>query len=656
MYSNACEDYGSVNLLFDFDLSDPTFDYEVTIGMIGSSEVYNILDVVNFDSYVISSDYKSVTLDISNSATEDLCALVRLKLVDFDSGYNEAYDLNISVKRGSLTEFDNDLQPQNSNIPMEYYNVIDTDTDISDFYLFPPSGCTGFGSKGFYIKDNLNIDLDFCLEYSNNQNIPIQGNDNFVFGIGGSVTVKDGYTFTAENAYLALCPNLTGEWESIIIEDGATLIAENSTIKNAEKAVKVKDGGTVDLIDNTFTDNWTGIEIDKSVQIDQFDANIFESNIIGVEILRGQIIDLFPLDVTKPNQFIENNVGIQVKELCYNCIIKDNLFDENTYAAINGWQANFFAENNTIDDSPFGIKNNRDLGSLFKLNKIDGVDYGINLTRSFFGPDIINNEITAKNHGIYSLFVSGMEISGFNDILATAQVQTLENNGVGINIGRANKILNNFIDVANTKSAINLNGVRQATASGNVINLLTSNSTTGIGVDASYLQTHLDDNSITTTSSSESFGIKTDNSSDILSTCNTLTGVEDALRSDNNSMEVSFKGNTLSNFTRGVHLNHSSIGIQEHYGNIFSTTGTFGIDANNSDMSVEEQNGSIFWVDSDIDLDFSLTIRYLPRWLKMKMMEGLLSIVLKIILVIMALISSLTSVTLLRESRKTLKV
>ena len=101
---------------------------------------------------------------------------------------------------------------------------------------------------------------------------------------GRSIIVRTGNTLTLINTDLYACDTLA---YGIIVEPGATLIAEGCNFSDSRFAIDAKPGAILHLVNNVFSDNYIGLNLDmssgspglRSVSFDSMANNLIKSDL-----------------------------------------------------------------------------------------------------------------------------------------------------------------------------------------------------------------------------------------------------------------------------------------------------------------------------------------------------------------------------------------
>jgi len=109
---------------------------------------------------------------------------------------------------------------------------------------------------------------------------------------GAEIVVQSGVTLTLDKVVMFSCDQL---WESIIVEDGGTLLVNNSLIEDGTRAILAEPNATVKVTNSTFSDNLVGvstpsgsISASNNTQI-ELSGNTFETSSEGLKApFKGQ--------------------------------------------------------------------------------------------------------------------------------------------------------------------------------------------------------------------------------------------------------------------------------------------------------------------------------------------------------------------------------
>ncbi|MEL6864714.1 MAG: T9SS type A sorting domain-containing protein [Bacteroidota bacterium] len=147
---------------------------------------------------------------------------------------------------------------------------------ISPPLVFSPISCTGVPTQASFrhyeIDGELVVDVEeYCF-------------NNYVIKMlpGSKITVKNGSQLTIKNnSRLFACNEM---WEGIIVEDGASLVVEESTIEDANIAIHAQDGASVSITNSTFIRNFMGVYSGPSVTMLNF-GECFNNQFLGGTLL-----------------------------------------------------------------------------------------------------------------------------------------------------------------------------------------------------------------------------------------------------------------------------------------------------------------------------------------------------------------------------------
>jgi len=122
--------------------------------------------------------------------------------------------------------------------------------DDSWLFKFQSPSVSANRSVTIILDGTLNVDVDYTLGQNN-------GSISTLTLLGDSrINVKSGNTLRIREVEIAGCLTL---WDAIVVEDGATLILEETVLTNGENAVRVEDGGNLIVRNAEFKGNHVGI-------------------------------------------------------------------------------------------------------------------------------------------------------------------------------------------------------------------------------------------------------------------------------------------------------------------------------------------------------------------------------------------------------------
>lgn len=144
---------------------------------------------------------------------------------------------------------------------------------VTGLSIMDPDPCDGSPPllSVYELSGQLNIDLPSYCFY------------NYLFKMnpGAKIVVKSGSELTINNGTRIFgCDYL---WQSIEVEEGATLVIDNSTIEDAYTAVYAYGGGNLSITNSTFNRNFAGVLVDgpipyypENTTFDAFYGNTFD--------------------------------------------------------------------------------------------------------------------------------------------------------------------------------------------------------------------------------------------------------------------------------------------------------------------------------------------------------------------------------------------
>jgi phage gp45-like len=144
------------------------------------------------------------------------------------------------------------------------------------------------GIQRVFIDGTLIFDQDFCFIGPTNL-----GDTEIYMAPGAEIVVQSGVTLTLDQVVMFSCDQL---WESIIVEDGGTLLVNNSLIEDGTRAILAEPNATVKVTNSTFSDNFVGvstpsgsISASNNTQI-ELSGNTFETSSEGLKApFKGQL-------------------------------------------------------------------------------------------------------------------------------------------------------------------------------------------------------------------------------------------------------------------------------------------------------------------------------------------------------------------------------
>ena len=116
--------------------------------------------------------------------------------------------------------------------------------------------------RPIFVRGDLEIDIDYCFrnpgqKFEWDHPLPTElGNSSHSYiymDPDARIIVKSGNSLTISGGIILSCNTL---WNSIIVEDGASLTIRNSYIRDGIHAIKVHEGGTVNVSNNIFDGNF----------------------------------------------------------------------------------------------------------------------------------------------------------------------------------------------------------------------------------------------------------------------------------------------------------------------------------------------------------------------------------------------------------------
>jgi hypothetical protein len=499
----------------------------------------------------------------------------------------------------------------NSTKPQVVLGGLLSVTGSSSFNNNMPITANNGGYQNWLVNSDLNIDMSLFAN-------PPQGFPHLKIMMqpGVKITVSNAATFTMREADLIGCDFLH---EGILVNSGATLDMNKSSILDANTALTVQNTGTASVNRSRFTNNYRGILLDGKLGISnppilaQVDLNTFDRV--------GAMKKMF-IGTTNTTSY-----GITAKNAAPISLIA-NFFDNVTdgilldHTDLYGQQNNFknlsigvtskYSVSLILDADLTRISKNRftNVGVGIMVNKVHNVTaYKTKMTNVNRGIIIANckgslvkleiNSIYAKRTGILGLinprFDVFSKISG--NIIEIDGSSAGFTNGKGISLTSAHEYLNianNDVSVINGNAGIQGNGLKGVNIYSNTVKIANSNLT---NVDCVKLEntfeTYVGCNSLDRSFASHDHdvansitrGIYSSAGTSNLITCNTVNDLGFGMLFNDAAMDIIVQGNNFGNLFHGLEMSKNSfIGPQFEQG-----TGTgFG---NTWENNTESPNG-----------------------------------------------------------------
>ncbi len=449
-----------------------------------------------------------------------------------------------------------------------------------------------------YTEKNIHLEENALLIF--NDLLPTFYQDiDFFMDHGSKIKVQSGSTLYLINCDFRGCGSI---WESIEVENGATLIIDHNTnhnpirrtsIEDANKGISVSPGGFIEILNSDFYENNVDVEIfsteefttssgfvnnrflgsTKGIYISgvlnnlfTFRDNFFEFNNYGVHVEETE--DMVNLECPENNKniFEKCNIGIQTNfgkvRIANTKFIQNEigikLFDNHGLSEIENNNIGYNVTGISSTSSPF-IANDNSIG----VNNGKGAD-GILITGDQRGTEIFENWIYAKNHGILSMFTKDVNIHDNHDINVESN-PALNTSGIYLFFAN-NNVEFNSITTNMADAGIWLNGnswIGEASINNNLVRSDSGFDTDGIRMEGTHFA-NINSNILT---GQLKHGISIINSTSNNFECNISKGIEIGMNISVNSAVQTIRGN---DFHGQVDLYTESIlGVQEHHGNRF---------------------------------------------------------------------------------------
>ncbi len=441
------------------------------------------------------------------------------------------------------------------------------------------------------VDGQLTIDDDICVFDSSEES-------NFYIGSNTDFIIKSGVTARFEKVNFISCG---GDWGSIIVEGGGTLILDDCSFSDVSNPIILQDGAELKVINTSFENINTailaegsskmfienntfsncaesGIELNGDVTFDKIEDNTFSNGGNGILIKNTGLTCIFPKP-GHPNIFSNNDFGIRIIKGGTVKIHVNEFYDNITGVFSSGLGVEI--GNNTFEGSFFGLNLSCTGFSSIFYNTFDGEEraitasYGMyNIQNNIIGESsscvegirlfdtssfgVWTNTIYAENLGVSSFFSNGEIRENLIEIMGSS------NSSYGISTYFHNgDIHGNTLDCSGTYSAISLVNCNGFNVNNNTVNL--SGSEHAIDIQSSsYLEVfeNLMDGAAT-------IGINCNNSPGIQVICNDYDGPSRGLVTEGASMDMTIETNVFTACSMEDLFISSPIGRQRHAGNTF---------------------------------------------------------------------------------------
>jgi len=350
--------------------------------------------------------------------------------------------------------------------------------------------------------------------------------------------------------------------------------------------VTALDGSTIKILNSTFDNNFKGVVMQGDVNVDYHGGNTYTQTgalasgqseaLCGVQISDNPGVNNLS-DCANPNSYSDMRYGIVSRGSFarVNCDDFDNLSQAGieAYGSLNGVNT-LFAMNNTFDDCKTGIYTAQS-----HLNASQNIL--TNCEQGFFAQNnnvlnrIHENVIRGSLRGINSFLNGSLSVRDNKISVENNSPITALGYGVSDFLSTNTFINNNIVEAVGCQSGIEANNCNGDRVNENSVEI-SSNIVgrdiallAGTGHKVSCNSTKL----MSSSSSTESSGIYIDLTDDVEVRCNTTEDVEVGLLVENGSSRIMIRGNAFENDNLGLRIENSSIGKQEHEGNVWTGTG-----------------------------------------------------------------------------------
>ena len=196
-----------------------------------------------------------------------------------------------------------------------FANVISANNNLlsqQDFYINNVNG-----TNNYYVEG------DFIIDRSYSTSGVADGGREILMNPNSSIIVKSGNTLSLESFEIAPCSD---SWNSIIVEDGATLILDKCILVDGTIGVEAQEGASIELVDSYFfyfeEDGQVGVFVNGDQRSFVLENNTFTDCWWGMRAIGAANLEIAP---TVPNTFVNCENGIEIA-LGSGSII-NNIFD-----------------------------------------------------------------------------------------------------------------------------------------------------------------------------------------------------------------------------------------------------------------------------------------------------------------------------------------
>lgn len=565
-----------------------SFDFRITM-----NESYNRF--VNPSGFVANGTTPQLKTNFDNSNVVigvggTVTFTVVIEGIEY-SNTGSANDISFYAKR----TIDNDYAfIQTNQISSPYRPLVDQSVTTSILDIFD---CENDAFK-YVVVGNLNIDKDHCFNTlpgvpDHEQLVMIENSGITVIGNNPEPGIS-GYTLTIDGKTVRACDEL---WEGITVQNGATLIVNNSIIQGARNGIFLETGATLILNNSIIEDCIFGLRIDGDPEDVTITNNFFLNN-TGAGIFvenTGDIVDLSSGSVATGNTIegTGESIGIWLDDARANIRfytindhrtgilgqrgstsvdIFDNEIDNITNRGIQFTNSNFRAQDNTIT-APTAIW-------MFRCNDIG----------------MLNNTITSTLTGIRAS--RSVEVDAFVNPIDLTTATNNRNQGISYR-NTTGEITGNPITMNDSRFGISANGSAELEVLDNILTGGTQPAISNMGISLTRVNNALvKDNTVFDVTD----GIRLFNSTGNEVDCNTVSADNIGLLVDNSSASQWIRANEFGGVTSLI--TRSVLGIQRHHGNRF-----IGFNGNPSFATAQgldfgQVEASRFIADDDIDPSF----------------------------------------------------
>jgi hypothetical protein len=233
----------------------------------------NIEDVSGgFGTYVKEFRFYMEWLAGIGGSSSNMVSVYSGSIIGFDiEDFKEVSDLEVLTWLGEVLfspTATTHVHIDGTALPQNLSNFVKPEPNYSTqspprLLAHPDVACLDASGNGLgnvlMLEGDLIVDIDYCylndVEDKHSDPDPRSNpNGKYLYmGPDSRIIIKSGVEFTIDRTIVLSCNTL---WNSILVEEGASLTIRNSYIRDGIHAIKVEEGGTVNVSNNIFDGNF----------------------------------------------------------------------------------------------------------------------------------------------------------------------------------------------------------------------------------------------------------------------------------------------------------------------------------------------------------------------------------------------------------------